>query len=99
MDENHLTIVKKSENIKPLFHKIDTRIDNCYRDCHYKFYSSFELNKKITVARQNCFIFNQISKLTIKIYSNLQSINICFYLKHRIPMCHRLSFRRISQNK
>ena len=46
-------------------------------------------------------ILNQMNKLTIKIYSNLQSINICYYLKHRIriPMCHRLFFRPISQNK
>ena len=52
----------------------------------------YELNKKLTVARQNGFIFNQINKLTIKINSNLQSFNICYYLKHRIPMCHRLFF-------
>ena len=59
----------------------------------------FELNKKLTVARQNGFIFIQINKLTIKIYSNLSNINICYYLKHQIPMCHRLFFRRISHNK
>ena len=59
----------------------------------------FELNKKLTVARQRSYLFNQINKLTIKIYSDLQSINICYYLKFRIPMCHRLIFRRISQNK
>ena len=33
MDENQLTIVKKSENIEPLFHKMDATIDNCCRDC------------------------------------------------------------------
>ena len=27
----------------------------------------YELNKKLTVARKNGFIFNQINKLTIKI--------------------------------
>ena len=59
----------------------------------------FKLNKKLTVARPNDFIFNQINKLTIKIYINLSNINICYYLKHRIPMCHRLFFRRISHNK
>ena len=49
----------------------------------------FELNKKLTVARQNGFIFNQINKLTKKISSNLQNINICHYLKLRIPIMHR----------
>ena len=51
------------------------------------------------MTRQNGFHINQINKLTRKIYSNLQSINICDYLKSRIPMRHRLFFRRISQNK
>ena len=53
---------------------------------------------KLTIAGQDGFIFNQTNKLTIKIYSNHQGINICYYLKHRILMCHRLFFRRISPN-
>ena len=59
----------------------------------------FELNKKLTVARQKGYIFNQKSELTIKIYCNLQSIIICYYLKHRIRKCHRIFRKRISQNK
>ena len=59
----------------------------------------FELKKKLTVARQRHYIFNQTKKLTMQIYSNLQSINLCYYLKHRIQMCHRLFLQRISQNK
>ena len=58
----------------------------------------YGLNKKIKNAQRNGFIFNQINKLTIKIYSNLSNINICYYLKHRIPMCHRLFFKTLSQN-
>ena len=34
--------------------------------------------------------FNQTNKLTIKIYSNISHININYYLKLRIPMCHKL---------
>ena len=48
---------------------------------------SYGLNKKLTVARQNGFRYNQINKLTIKIYSNLFYTNLRYYLKHRIPMC------------
>ena len=48
----------------------------------------YGLNKKIKIARENGFIFNQINKLTIKIYSNLSNKNIHYYLKLRIPMCH-----------
>ena len=59
---------------------------------------SYEINKKITIARGNAFIFNQIEKLVIKIYSNRSQKNIHYYPKLRIPMGHRLFFRRISQN-
>ena len=59
----------------------------------------YELNKKLTVARQRNFMFNQINKLRIKIFSNLSHINLHYELKLRIPMCHRLFLRRISQNR
>ena len=49
-------------------------------------------------ARQRGYTFNQINKQTIKIYSNLSCINTQFYLTFRIPMCHRLFFRRITSS-
>ena len=52
-----------------------------------------------TVARRRGFMFNQINKLTKKIYCNLSHINIHFYLKPQIPMCHRHFFRKLSQNR
>ena len=61
--------------------------------------SLYELNKKLTVVRQNGIIYNQINKLTIKIYSSLRYINISFYLKFPMPMCYRQFFRMISQNR
>ena len=48
--------------------------------------ASYELNKKLTIARQRGFIFNQGNKSKMKISSNLQSLNLCYYLKHRIPV-------------
>ena len=59
----------------------------------------FELNKKLTLARQRGFKFNQISKLTKKIYSHQRYTNISCYLKHRIPIMHPQFFRVISQNR
>ena len=119
MNEN--VIVKEYEFDNPLIHKIDTIIDNCYRDCRKKYFhtfefecvynikftnisnneiinltisdksmTSYELNKKSTVARGNGFIFNRINNFKIKVYSNLSNINIRYYLKHRIPVGHRL---------
>ena len=61
--------------------------------------ASYDLNKKLIIARGNGFIFHQINKLRIKIYSNLSNIYICYYLKHRIPMCHRKILLKKSQNR
>ena len=57
-----------------------------------------ELNKKLKVSRYNDYMFNQINKITINVYSHLGYINISFYLKFRIPICLRQIFREISQN-
>ena len=59
----------------------------------------YELKKKLTLAREKGFIFNQINKLSKNIYSNLSNINICYYLKHRIPMCHGKFLLKIAQNR
>ena len=47
----------------------------------------YELNKKLTVARERGFILNQINKLTIKIYSNLSIINIHYHLRLGATLC------------
>ena len=59
----------------------------------------FELNKKLNVAKQNGFMFNQINKLTINFYSHLRYIIISFSLKSQRPMCKRQFFRVISKNR
>ena len=98
MNENELYVVKEYKFDNLLINELDSIIDNCYRDCHNKYFHNFkyecvydiqltnitnhqiiiltitgksmnlfEFNKKLTVARQNGFIFNQINKLSIKI--------------------------------
>ena len=41
-NENKLTVVKEYEFKNPLIQNIDSIIDECYRDCHYKYYHTFE---------------------------------------------------------
>ena len=41
----------------------------------------YEINKKLTLAKQRGFKFKQINKLTKKIYSNLFYINIHYHLR------------------
>ena len=130
MNKNLLTIVKKYEFDKPTIQKIDSLIYNSIRDCHNKYFHTFdhiceyilnftntsnnesvnftisdkcmgmyELNKKLTIGRGNGFKFNQINKLTIKIYSNLSHINIHYHLRLGAPPLHRQFFMKISQNR
>ena len=95
MNEN--VIVKEYDFNKPLIQKIDSLIDNSIRDCHDKYFHTFdhicecnpnftvtgnirtvnftnsdksmslyELNKKLTLARERGFLFKQKNNLTIK---------------------------------
>ena len=59
----------------------------------------YELNKKLAIARENGFIFNQINKLTIKIYSNLLNINTHYHLRLGAPPLHRQFFIKIAHNR
>ena len=59
----------------------------------------FEINKKLTVARHNGFIFHRINNLSLNFYSHLRYINVSYYLESQIPMCHRQFFRVNSQNR
>ena len=59
----------------------------------------YELNKKLTIARGNGFIFIQINKLTIKVCSNISNINIHYHLKVGSPPLYRQFFMKISHNR
>ena len=59
----------------------------------------YELNKKLSIACGNGFKFNQINKLTIKIYSNLSYINIHYHLRLGAPPLHRQFFIKLLKNR
>ena len=59
----------------------------------------YELNKELTNARERGFIFNQIKKLTIKIYSNLSKINIHYHLRLGVSPLHRQFFMTLLKNR
>ena len=64
-----------------------------------KIMGMYELNKKLTLARERGYIFNQINKLTINIYSNLSHINIHYHLRLGASPLHRQFFKKISHNR
>ena len=57
----------------------------------------YELNKKLKIARENGFIIIQILNSTLKNYSSLSNINICYL--YMLSLCHRNFFRIMSQNQ
>ena len=59
----------------------------------------YEINKKLTLAKQRGFKFKQINKLTIKIYSNLFYINIHYHLTLGASPLHRQFFKILSRKR
>ena len=130
INENELKLVKEYKIDNPLIQNINSIISKCYRDCHNKYFHTFdficeynlnftnftnnesvnftisdknmgmyELNQKLSISRKRGFKFNQIHKLTIKIYSNLQNINIHYHLKLGAPPLHRQFFIKLLKNR
>ena len=64
-----------------------------------KIMGMYELSKKLATARENCFKFNQINKLKIKILSNLSNINIHYHLRLGLRPLYRQFSIKISHNR
>ena len=59
----------------------------------------YELNKKLTLARQIGFKLDQINNFTIKIYSNISYMNIDYRLKlSQTPPLYYNFFRNLARN-
>ena len=71
---------------------------NFRHDCLEFITENYGINKRVINAKNKKFLFDEILKLTIKFFSSLSNIIIFYYVKHRIPIVHRLFFRIISQN-
>ena len=59
----------------------------------------YELNKKLTIARENGFKFNQINNFKIKIYSDLSNIIIHYHRRLGASPLHRQFFKILSRNR
>ena len=130
MNENEIYVVKEYNFANPPIQNTNSIISECYRDCHHKYFHTFdficeynlnftnntnnesvnftisdksmgmyELNHKLTLAKQRGFKFNHINKLTKKIYCNLSHLNIHYHLRLGASPLHRHFFRETSQNR
>ena len=59
----------------------------------------YELNKKLAIARERGYMFNQINNFKVKICSFLSNIKIHHHFRLGALLLHRLSFRKQSQNR
>ena len=57
------------------------------------------MNKKLALARERGFKFNQVNNFTIKIYSNLSYINIHYHLLLGASPLNRQFFKKLAQNR
>ena len=69
---NEIVTVKEYEFVKPLFQKIDSLIDNCVRDCHKKYFHTFdhicEYDKILTNITKNEVVNLTISDKSMVLY-------------------------------
>ena len=130
-EPNENDIVRENEFDNPPIQNIDSIVDNSIRDCHNKYFHTFdhiceydlnftnitnneivnftisdksmglyELNKKLSLARQIGCIYNNLNKLTIKVFSNLSNINIDYRLRlsKTSPLYYHF-FRKLACNR
>ena len=64
INANELTIVKKYEFENPLIQNIDSISNKCYRDCHYKYFHTFNYECVYDINFKN-ITNNEIVNLTI----------------------------------
>ena len=75
MNENEIYVVKEYKFDTPFFHKIDSIIDGCYRDCHNKYFHTFKCVCIYDINFTN-IINNEIISISISDESmNLFEIN------------------------
>ena len=73
---------------KKYYHTFETRCIDDFEMTNDDFISGKISDKKLFIARQKLFIFNQVNKLPIKIFSSLSNIFVCYYLKFRKSNMH-----------
>ena len=80
MNKNQLTIVKEYELNEPLIQKIDSPIDNSIRDCHNKYFHTFdhigEYNLNFTKTSNNEPVDFTISDESMGMYELNQKLAI-----------------------
>ena len=93
MNENELYVVKEYKFDTPRFHKIDSIIVGCYRDCHSKYFHTFKYVCIYDIKLSN-ITNNEIINLSISDESmNLSELN------KKLTLARQSGFRFLQINK
>ena len=80
MDKNQLTLVKEYSFDNPIFQNIDSLIDNSIRDCHHKYFHTFdhicEFNLNFTITSNNETVNFTISDKNMRMYELNKKLSI-----------------------
>ena len=81
MNQNQLTVVKEYEFDNPLIQNIDSIINKCYRECHKKYFHTFEYecvyDLNFTNDTNNETVNFTISDKHLGMYELIKKINTC----------------------
>ena len=80
LNRNQLTVVKEYEFDKPLIHKMDPIVDNCYRDCLKKNFHTFKYDSfydtNLTNITNNEFFNLKIADQSMNLYDLNKKLEI-----------------------
>ena len=93
MNENQLTIVKQYEFDNPPFQKIDSLIDNSIRDCHNKYFHTFDHISEFDL------IFTNITNNEIVNFTISDKCMGMYELNKKLAIARERGFNFIQLNK
>ena len=93
MNENELYVVKEYKFDNPPIHNIDSIIDSCYRDCHYKFFHKFKY-----VCIYDIKLTNITNNETINLTISDESMNL-YELNKKLKLARQRGFKLFQINK
>ena len=103
MNENELYVVKKYKFDYPLYHKIDSIVDGCYRDCHNKYVHTFMYvciyNIKLTNITNNEIINITISDESMNLYELNEKLTVAWERGFRFLDIYKLTTKIYSHQR
>ena len=103
MNENELYVVKENKFDNPLITKIDSIIDNCYRDCHNKDFHTFKYvciyDIKLTNITNNEIIYTTISDESMNLFELIKKLKLARQRGFILNQINKLTIKIFSHQR